>query len=233
MASAYIFAHHLGRFSKKTRTAFASFSGGVAAAYVFLFILPKLASQQAILETYTFEWPLTDYLYHHAYIAALAGFTTYYLTGMFTFINRSNDAFDFKAKLGILMLVLYAATLGELASLQEQQSGFLSLLLTFALAIHLFGLNYLLSDHLGNMWKWLRWLLVASLFAGWLVGDLFSASLGISALLSAWIAGSIIIHVVMIELPETRSPFSFVAGIFVFALLLKMYLKMGGIDGGI
>ena len=83
------------------------------------------------------------------------------------------------------------------------------------------------------MWKWLRWLLVASLFAGWLVGDLFSASLGISALLSAWIAGSIIIHVVMIELPETRSPFSFVAGILVFALLLKMYLKMGGIDGGI
>ena len=96
------------------------------------------------------------------------------------------------------MLALHAATNGEVTALQQRATGAPALLLTSTLFIHLLGLNYLLSDHLGSSWWWMRAILAASLVAGWLAGNFFQASLGISALLLAWMASSIIIHVVMI-----------------------------------
>ena len=70
----------------------------MASAYVFLFILPKLASQQAVLEQTTSECPFMEYFYHHAYIVALFGFATYYLTGMVNYVNQNGLPFDRRAK---------------------------------------------------------------------------------------------------------------------------------------
>lgn len=233
MVSAYLLAGQLGRLKPEMSTAFASFSGGVASAYVFLFILPKLASQQEILEQATSSWPLIDYLYHHAYIVAMIGFVSYYLTNMMSYVKQNDAPFDNRGKFGLYMLALYAALMGEMASLQMSVTGVSSLLLTLALFLHLLGLNYLLSNHIRKSWDWMRWLLAGSLLAGWVFGTIVTVSTATSALLSAWMAGSIIIHVVMIELPEKRKPGAFVFGVLVFLVLLKLYLNMQGLEGGI
>ena len=49
------------------------------------------------------------------------------------------------------------------------------------------------------------------------------------ALVSAWLAGGIII---LIELPKERNPRVFVAGAFTFALLIRLNLYPTGVEGG-
>jgi len=66
-----------------------SFSGGVAIAYVFVVVLPKLASQQEALMSAQ-DPGVYGFLEHHAYLLALIGFAFFYGLGRITQLSRKN-----------------------------------------------------------------------------------------------------------------------------------------------
>jgi len=227
-----LFADRLARIAPPWRRRLGSFAGGLAAAYVFLLVLPKLADQQDLLHHATSDWPLIAYFYHHAYVVALAGFVTYYLVNV---LAQGIDASVPRSVSGAALVVglaAYTALLGDLIAAQNPQPLALALLST-ALTFHVLGLNLAVYGHLSRSWHWLRALLSTSLFLGWLVGLMAPIPPLIHALVSAWLSGGIIILVVLIELPKERRPTAFVAGAFTFTLLLKLHLHLIGAEGGV
>ena len=232
LLAANLFAGRLASIAPASRRRLSSFAGGVAAAYVFLLVLPKLADQQDILERAASDWPLIEYLYHHAYLVALAGFVSYYLVNV---LAQATDASVPRSMRGAVLVVglgAYSALIGDLIAAQDPQPLPLALFST-ALTFHLVGLNLAVYGHLSRSWKWLRGLLLTFLFLGWLVGLVSPIPPLVHSLVSAWIAGGIIILVVLIELPKERRPGAFVAGALTFAALLKLNLYLTGVEGGV
>lgn len=227
-----LFADRLASITRPWRRRLGSFAGGLAAAYVFLLVLPKLAGQQIVLQQATSGWPLLDYFYHHAYFVALVGFVTSY------FVNVLAEGIDTsvpRSASGVVLvvgLVAYCVLIGDQIAALDPQPLSLALFST-ALTFHVLGLNLAVYGHLSRSWNWLRVLLATSLFLGWLTGLTAPIPVTIHALVSAWLAGGIIILVVLIELPKDRRPVAFVAGAFTFTLLLKLHLHLSGVEGGV
>ena len=160
-----LFADRLASIAPARRRRLRSFAGGLAAAYVFLLVLPKLADQQDILERAASDWPLIEYLYHHAYLVALAGFVSYYLVNV---LAQATDASVPRSMRGAVLVVglgAYSALIGDLIAAQDPQPLPLALFST-ALTFHLIGLNLAVYGHLSRSWKWLRALLLTFLFLG-------------------------------------------------------------------
>ena len=63
--------------SAKQRDVWLSVAGGVATAYVFLRLLPKLGKAQPVL-TEMSDRGMGGFLHHHAYLVSLAGFVVYF-----------------------------------------------------------------------------------------------------------------------------------------------------------
>jgi hypothetical protein len=213
------FAGRLASIAPASQRRLSSFAGGVASAYVFLLVLPKLADQQALLEQATSGWPLIDYFYHHAYAVALAGFVTYYLVNWITDTTDATVPRNMRGAVLVLGFGAYSALIGDLIAAQESRP-FALALFSIALTLHLIGLDLSVYHHLSRSWNWLR--LVLSPIPP-----------AIHALVSAWLAGGIIILVVLVELPEKRRPGAFVAGALTFALLLRLSLSLTGVEGGV
>ena len=102
-----------------------------------------------------------------------------------------------------------------------------------ALTLHVIGLHLLLFEKVHRSWPWLRLVLGASLGIGWLVGISGLVPPASHALLSAGLAGGIIINVVLNELPGERRPRTFLAGILTFTTLLKLSLYLTGTEGAV
>ena len=76
-------------------------------------------------------------------------------------------------------------------------------LFTFAMSLHYFTNDYSLSESHGEEYrKKGRWILIASLFLGWLAGVWITLSQTAVALISAFIGGGVIMNVTRNELPE-------------------------------
>ena len=226
------FADRLANLSPAGQLRLKSFAGGLAAAYVFLLVLPKLADQQVLLARAASDWPLVKYLYHHAYLVAFAGFVTYYLVNV---LAQATDVSVPRSTRGVVLIAglgAYMALIGDLIATQEPRPLPLALFST-ALTFHLLGLNLAVYGRLSRSWKWLRPLLSMFLFLGWLVGVGSAIPGAIHALVSAWLAGGIIVLVVLIELPKERRPWAFCAGALTFAALLKLNLYLTGGEGSV
>lgn len=230
--AANLFADRLASTGLARRRRLSSFSGGLAAAYVFLLVLPKLADQQAVLERTTSEWPLVEYFYHHAYLMGLAGFATYYLVDVLAEDAVARVPRGLRGVVLVLGFGVYMFLIGDLVAAQASRPLPLALFST-ALALHLLGLNLSLYAHLSLSWSWLRVWFSTCLLLGWLVGFAGSVPQPMHALVSAWLAGGIIVLVVLTELPATRRPGAFLAGILAFAALLKLSLYLTGAEGGV
>lgn len=229
---ANLFADRLTNFSPDRQLRLKSFAGGLAAAYVFLHVLPKLAYQQELLERTASDWLLVEYLYHHAYVVALAGFVTYYLVNALAQATDVSVPRDTRGVVTVAAFGAYMALMGDLIATQESR-GLPLALFSMALTLHLLGLNLAVYGRLSRSWKWLRPLLSMFLFLGWLVGAASAIPAAMHALVSAWLAGGIIILVVLHELPKQRRPGSFCAGALTFAALLKLNLYLTGVEGGV
>jgi hypothetical protein len=232
MLGASLFAGRLAGIAPIWRRRLGSFAGGVASAYVFLAVLPKLADQQVYLEQAVTDWPLIDYFYHHAYVVALAGFVAYYLVNAMAQVTAASVPRSMRGAALVVGFGAYSGLIGDLVASLEPRPLSLALV-SIALTLHLVGLDLSLYRHLSHSWGWLRGVLTAGLFLGWLVGHASPIPPAIHALISAWLAGSIIILVVLLELPEKRRPGAFVAGALTFTLLLRISLHLMGLEGGV
>jgi hypothetical protein len=227
MLAANFFASRLASIAPDRRSRLRSFAGGLAAAYVFLLVLPKLADQQSVLKRAFSNSPITEYLYHHAYLVALAGFVAYYLVNVLTRSANTSVPCNIRGAVLVLGLGLYSGVIGEMIAAQEPRQ-FALALFSIALTLHLLGLNLSLHGYLSRSWHWLSPLLAACLCLGWLIGVASPIPPLVHALVSAWLAGGVIILVVLIELPEERRPGAFVAGAVAFSVLIKLNLYLTG-----
>ena len=195
------------------RSVWLSAAGGVAVAYVFVHILPELASHQR--ETFSAAaaagGPEPG---RSLYIVALAGLAAFYvlerLGGALARKRRQGEG-DLKGPTGTFWLHLgsYAAYNVLIGYLLLQQEGRgVSELLLFGLGV---GLHMLVIDHglhatHGRAYDRLgRWVLASAPLLGWSLAAGLGAppSRAVSAAF-AFLAGGMILNVLKEELPEER-----------------------------
>ncbi|MBL7479010.1 hypothetical protein [Legionella bononiensis] len=222
------FANHL----PGNGSAFVSFAGGVAVAYVFLHMLPNLVEYNKPIGRFlmTNQWltPFTELL---IYIVALLGFLIYY--GFDLVAERYRDEGDYDGMvygLHLTMFCLYNFLITYTMSLRALTSISATVLFTFAMALH-----FVLTDrkfcrfystqfnHLG------RFILISALLVGWICSVLFDpVNVLIAAFMLAFLAGSVLLNVFREEIPVSGLAsyywFSFGALLIMFLLLLQTWI---------
>ena len=183
-----------------TQGRFLSIGGGVAIAYVFVDLLPKLGKSDLIIQKVLAGF--FPYFERHAFVMALLGFLLFFLVDRSP-LKRINDK---NFKLSMCAYALFNFLVGYAVVNKDNPEVQPLVLFTIAIALHYFTNDYSLCELHGEVYrKSGRWVLIASLFLGWLAGWTIHLSETAIALVSAFIGGGMIMNVTRHELPE-RNP---------------------------
>ena len=207
-----------------------SAASGISVAYVFLDLLPDLAEQQALIE----RVGLFPGLDRHIYILALVGVTvSLWVETASRESRRRRRAVGEPDQTGtaafwlstISFIVLNAA-IGYAVARPGDQAVEPLWMFALAMGLHFLANDHALVEHHGERYQRIgRWLLVAGLVAGWLIGTLPEVEVrpDALALVLAYIAGGTIVNIFRHELPDTdRSSdvLAFAAAAAVYGVLL-------------
>ncbi|MGI9331520.1 MAG: hypothetical protein ACR2QB_12490, partial [Gammaproteobacteria bacterium] len=208
-----------------------SASAGVAIAYVFIDILPLLASQQAkLMETPHTGW--LRYLERHAYMVAMAGFVFYYGIALNrrAMLSRNSESAGespsfFRSGFTVISSLAYSFLIAYLLGEKWDHGSEPGIIFALAMSLHFVGLNYLsYEDDPVFYRRWLRYELVIATVAGWLLGIFTAVSDQVFLLAFSFLAGGIIVVAMAVELPRiqpSRIDFlAFVGGAVAFSGLL-------------
>ena len=217
----HLFAEKARWLEEATHGALLSAGGGVAIAYVFVDLLPKLSEKDVLIRN---QWgEAIPYVEHHAYIMALAGFL------LFFGIERSKTLLKDKLSFPISLLSysLFNFLVGYAVVDKNDPEVQPLLLFTIAMALHYFVNDFTLSEKYGEKYqKEGRWILVLSLFLGWFTGFMITLSAPAIALVGAFIGGGVIMNVTRHELPK-NTPHSFAAFCLSAILYTVILLSVG------
>jgi hypothetical protein len=229
LALVHVFGGSLRFLQVTPRSRWLSAASGVSVAYVFVHILPDLASSQETIRAAAER--AVGFAEHHVYLIALLGMTVFY--GLERLAKRSRaqaaqagkeDATDPGVFwIHVSSFAVYNALIGYLL-LHRERPGLGSLLFFFAaMATHFlvndFGLR---QDHKQRYDRYGRWLLAGAVILGWAVGATTEVHPAIIAVLFSFLAGGVILNVLKEELPQERKSnfWAFGLGAFVYAALL-------------
>lgn len=213
----HIFARKTESFNAITHGRFLSMGGGIATSYVFIDLLPKLAKSELLIQGAISG--LFPFFERHVYVMALAGFLLFFTVDRSRTICVQKTAYwlSLSSFAFFNFLVGYAVVDKDNPEVQPL------VLFTVAMALHYFVTDYSLHRDHGRLYEEKgRWILVVSLFLGWLVGVLFTLEQTSVALMSAFIGGGVIMNVMRHELPEAnpRSLGAFLLASVLYAALL-------------
>lgn len=214
-ALVHLFASRIRK--NKLQGTLLSFGGGVAISYIFIDLLPKLGkSDEAVEKALRGSLP---FLERHVFIMALLGFLLFYLVDKSSQIKQSSFSFW----LSTLSYSLFNFFVGYAVVDENDPEVQPLVLFTFAMALHYFTTDYSLNEKHGKLYKHKeKWLLIASIFLGWLAGYYFDLSETAIALISAFIGGGVIMNVIRHELPENKNNDirAFVLGALFYTFIL-------------
>jgi hypothetical protein len=207
-----------------------SAASGISVAYVFLDLLPDLAEQQSLIE----RVGLFPGLDRHLYIVALVGLTvSLWVETASRESRRRRRAIGEPDQTGtaafwlsIVSFMVLNAAIGYAVASPGDRAVEPLWLFAFAMGLHFLANDHSLVEHHGDRYQRVgRWLLVAGLLAGWLIGTLPSVEIRpeMLALVLAYIAGGTIMNILRHELPDTdRSTdvLAFAAAATVYGVLL-------------
>lgn len=217
-ALVHLFADNAKRLGISWHGRLLSTGGGVAIAYVFIDLLPKLSKNKVAVTSPL--WELIPYFERHVYVMALLGFLLFFV------VDRSQAIIAKKSTFFWISLSSYALfnfLVGYAVVDKDNPEMQPLILFTFAMALHYFMNDYSLSQAHGEAYtRFGRWILVASLFLGWAAGVSVELSATAVALISAFIGGGVIMNVTRHELPETNpnSLGAFLSGAVIYTLIL-------------
>lgn len=195
-----------------------SVSSGTALAYVFTYLLPKLATVQMSITTQLHN-PLLTLFRHHAYLLALAGLMTFFLldrsvqeSAASKQTRPSNRVFGVQ----LIGFSLYNLQVGYLIADLPRPSLASYILVGLVFGLHLMGVDHHLYRHGKAAYQdTLRWYFMGATMVGWAIGVLTHALASVVMLVSTFIAGGVMILAIREELPDVRrsSPLAFVIAV--------------------
>ncbi len=220
------------------RSVWLSIAGGVSVAYVFVHLLPELAAGEEQVGRAVRD---TTFAEHHVYLIALLGLATFYGLDRLAKMSRSQRqgapvrggrGAESAAQAGTSPAVfwihmgsfaVYNALIGYLLLHREVMTLGALAFFTVAMALHFVVTDYGLNeDHKAPYRRIGRWVLVAAVAAGFLVGTVSEISEAAIAVLTAFLAGGVILNVLKEEVPSERQSrfWAFAAGMAGYAALL-------------
>lgn len=220
-ALVHLWAEKTRRLDQTSHGIFLSAGGGIAISYVFIDLLPKLGKsnlmvQQALKGVF-------PYFERHVYVMALAGFLLFFI------VNRTENLAERKSIfwLSISSYALFNFFVGYAVADPNNTEVQPLVLFTIALGLHLFLNDYTLNKTQGKAYNHTaKWILILSLFLGWLAGLWFTLSQTAIALVSAFIGGGVIMNVTRHELP-TKKPQNLSAFLFSSLIYTSILLIIG------
>lgn len=219
--SVFAIFHLLGEKAKKldsiTHGRLLSFGGGVAISYVFIELLPKLASADFLVKK-ALEG-VFPYFERHVYLMALFGFLLFFV------VDRSQSALKRKESfwLSLFSYSLFNFLVGYAVVDKNDPDVQPLILFTFAMGLHFLMNDFSMNiahkteyEHVG------RFLLIAALFLGWVTGVYITLSQTAISLVVAFIAGGVIMNVTRHELPKQnpKTIGAFLLGAVLYTSLL-------------
>lgn len=207
-----------------------SAAAGISVAYVFVDILPELATQNETLRTATEGQAL--FAEQRIYLLALLSFVVMYGIDHIVLsrhaerrgrVERGESDAAFRLHIG--GYAAYSALIGYLL-VERVERGYAALgMYVLAMAVHFVVVNHSLSEEHGSLYRRRgHWLLAASVLAGWAVGATLTLSDTTFARLFALLAGGVVITSLRSELPDERSgrfwPFCLASLAFAAVLVL-------------
>ena len=192
-----------------------SIGGGIAIAYVFVDLLPKLCAADRVVR----ESGFFPYIERHVYVLALCGFLLFFLVDR----SKAFPSRNFTFYLSLASYALFNFLVGYAVTYQDDPEIQPLTLFTFAMALHYFTNDYTLDrDHGNEYTAYGRWVLISSLFLGWIVGCVVAISPAAIAMVNAFIAGGVIMNVIRHELPANtpHSTGSFLFGAALYTIII-------------
>lgn len=234
MAAVHLGAGRLRFLDVIPRSRWLSIAGGVSVAYVFVRLLPELSAGQEVVRRSVGGAVLAG-LENHIYVIALVGLATFY--GLERVVRMSQERRPPTRTLertttsqGVFWLHIssfgvYNILIGYLL-LHRIRPGLMSLAFyTTAMALHFLVADYgLRKDHRGDYDRIGRWALSAALIGGLAAGYLTRLPELWIAVITAFLAGGVILNVLKEELPEERKSriAPFLLGAFGYAAILLL-----------
>ena len=214
--------HILGRLL--TPRSLTSFGGGMAAAYVFLHVMPELhGARHAFTEAAAMALP---YEGKAIYYLALAGFLSFY--GIRHFHTRQlsaregkPDRLDFQVQIG--GFAAYAWLMGYLLLRGLEAHHAAIELYAVAMSFHCLAINRELSNEYGNDYRGSgRFVLAGMALAGWASAALLDLPASLIPLLLAFLSGAVIMNSLILELPTEKDGrfWPFITGGLLYGLIL-------------
>jgi hypothetical protein len=206
------------------RRSLVSFSAGMAAAYVFVHVMPELhAVRQVFAESVSVE---LRYEGMAIYFLALIGFLLFYgLDHLRARLRESAEADDealaFKLHVGGFAAYVWLMAYLLVQSLEETTVS--TALYAIAIAFHFLAVDHSLRHEHGAAYERSgRFLLAGMSIFGWAVGLLVVVPMYFIALLTAFLSGAIIMNSTIMELPSERDGrfWPFIVGGVVYGLIL-------------
>lgn len=237
MAALHLLAPRIRKLPGVPERTSSSFAGGIAVSYVFLHLLPELsAGNEEIAELLGEPGARSPLLGLEIFLVALVGFTVFY--GLERWADRHHPRPHagsgaggepprqvFVVHLGAF--ALYNLVIGYSLPLNWRESAGFAVLYTIAIGLHFVLSDRGLEEHYGDRFD--RWpprlLLAGALLVGWGLASVAAPTSGfLVSLLTAFLAGSILLNVFKEEIPSGgRSHFAwFVGGLALYTTLLVL-----------
>jgi hypothetical protein len=234
LAIVHLFSSRLRFLDGTPRSIWLSIAGGISVAYVFIHLLPELGEgqeviRQAFVEAVGEGW---TFLENHVYLVALFGLAVFYglerAASSSPRHRREAGKADTTTAVGVFWLhvcsfALYNFIIGYLL-LHRLATGFQDLALFFvAMALHFVVNDHGLREHHKEAYlRTGRWVLASAAVLGWVVAFLTEIPEAAIAVLTAFLAGGVVLNVLKEELPEERESrfWAFALGAAFYTVLL-------------
>ncbi|MFX3673774.1 MAG: hypothetical protein ACE3JQ_04940 [Paenisporosarcina sp.] len=225
----HIFSKRLHFLKSSPRHLFLSFSSGVAVSYVFVHLLPELNEYQKELED-KLQPNFLTVVEDHIYIVAMIGLTIFYVLEVMMrkkgdFANENEEAKSSLQRFQFHMVTFffYNAVIGYLLVRGGYDGVKETLLFFIAMSVHFITNDWSLRKSHKHVYdRFGRWFLALAIFFGWGVGSFIEMQDVFVSLLTAFLAGAIILNVMKEELPEDHKSNlpAFLVGTLSYTMLL-------------
>jgi hypothetical protein len=227
LAALHLWAPRIRAFLPIPTQAASSFGGGVAAAYVFLYLLPRLAEgNQAVARALQERVESSALSSLGLFFVALLGFFVFYVLERVTHTaepgRREASRFVFVAHLSFF--ALYSALVAYTLATKLRAGLIPGVLFAVAMGLHLLATDHVLADHFPTrLTTGARLVLVVGPLTGWAAAVVAQpTSTLLVSVLTAFLGGAVLLNVFNDELPpERHASFAwFTIGLAAYTVLI-------------